>query len=230
MKNSITCRGFTLVEVAVVLVIVGLLVGSFIGNLSSRIETTRYAETRKDLENIKQAIIGYAYKNGALPCPDNDGDGQIGPGPGCVVGFVPWETLGLGSSDAWNNRYEYWLDGGSYGVTFDLSTNAGTPGQVQTRSPDGTALVSLANNLVAVVFSRGKNGLDAVGADGSVRSGIPATGHDDEDENGDGNNVFVSRPPTSADDTTNVGTFDDIVIWISEFELKAKMVEAGVLP
>ena len=108
MKNSRTCRGFTLVEMAVVLVIVGLLVGGFIGNLSSRIETSRYAETRKDLEDIKQAITGYTYKNGSLPCPDTDGDGESEIiCDATPAGSVPWVTLGLGQGDAWNNHYEY---------------------------------------------------------------------------------------------------------------------------
>jgi prepilin-type N-terminal cleavage/methylation domain-containing protein len=230
MKNSITCRGFTLVEMAVVLVIVGLLVGGFIGTLSSRIETTRYAETKEDLEDIILAIIGYAYKNGGLPCPDADGDGASEINCSAATnGHVPWDTLGLGSGDPWNNHYEYWLDANFTGP-FDLNTNTGAGGQVKTRSPDGTTLIPLASSVVAVVFSRGKNGLGAVGVDGSPKAPIPATGHSDEDENGDGDNIFVSRSPTHEDDTTNVGTFDDKVVWISEYELKAKMVQAGVLP
>jgi prepilin-type N-terminal cleavage/methylation domain-containing protein len=229
MKYYKYCRGFTLIEMAVVLVIVGLLVGSFVGTVSSRLETTRYAETKKDLADIKQAIIGYSYKNGVLPCPDSDGDGKTG--PGCVAtGYVPWVTLGLGAGDAWNNRYEYWLYVTNFSVPFDLDTDAATGAQVMARSADGTTLVSLASNVVAVIFSRGKNGLGALGVNGSNQSPVPGTGHDDEIENGDGDRIFVSRPPTYGDDATNVGTFDDQMLWISEFELKAKMVDAGKLP
>ena len=229
--------GFTLVELAIVLVIVGVLLGGFIGTLASRIEVTRYDETREELEDVKAALIAYAFSKGAggpyLPCPDGDGDGEAEltcTAVGEDMGSLPRVTLGLGAADAWNNRYEYWVKNtfSDSATVFDLSTSAN--GRIETRSNDGTTLELVANNVVAVIFSRGKNGLGAVGTDGSLKAAIPATGHTDEEENEDGNIIFVSRSPTYEDDTTDVGTFDDIVIWISEYELKAKMVEAGVLP
>jgi prepilin-type N-terminal cleavage/methylation domain-containing protein len=227
MMKIKTCRGFTLVELAIVLVIIGLIVGSFVGTLSSRIEATHIAETKQGLDDIKTAIFGYVYKNGVLPCPDTDGDGESN---ACVnSGAVPSVTLGLGSGDAWNNRYEYWIDL-DFAVTFDFSTDG--DGEIEKRKADGSDTEPLAKSAVAIIFSRGKNGLGATGVDGSVKVALPAlgAGHDDEVENGDGNKKFVSRPPTSEGAATAGGEFDDIVIWISEFELKAKMVEAGKLP
>lgn len=241
--------GFTLIELAIVLVIIGVLLGGFIGTLASRIETTRYSETIEELEDIKAALIAHAFTNGVgntyLPCPDapddTDADG-LSDGDGvsealCTVaggtdtGSVPWVTLGLGGSDSWHNRYEYWVDESfaDIGIPFDLTTNSG--GQINTRRIDGTvADVLLANNIVAVIYSRGKNGLGGIGTDRAFKAAIPGTGYEDEDENGNGDSIFISRSPTYQDDTTDVGTFDDIVVWISEYELKAKMVEAGALP
>lgn len=244
-QNKYNQKGFTLVELAIVLVIVGVLLGGFIGTFASRIEATRYNETRDELEDIKAALIAHAFSmgvgNGFLPCPDapddtnadglSDGDGvreaACTAAGGTDTGSVPWVTLGLGAADAWNNRYDYWVDE-AFVAPFILTT--ASSGSVNTRSNDGAATPLLANNIIAVIYSRGKNGLGAVGVDGNFKSGIPATGHTDEDENEDGDSVFVSRSPTYEDDTTDVGTFDDIVIWISEYELKAKMVEAGSLP
>ena len=48
--------GFTLIELAIVLVIVGVLIGSFVGTLGARIDTTRRAEAEADLEIIKTAL------------------------------------------------------------------------------------------------------------------------------------------------------------------------------
>ena len=61
--------GFTLIEIAVVLVLVGLLLGSFIGSITQRIETSQRENTKKQLEDIKVALLGFASAQGRLPCP-----------------------------------------------------------------------------------------------------------------------------------------------------------------
>ena len=116
-------KGFTLIELAVVLVVVGILLGSFIGTLSSRINVTKKSDAIEDLEEIKQSLMAYAFVNGYLPCPDC----ETGACPGGVVGDgiadydagntrcskneaagnVPWVTLGLGRGDPWSNHYRY---------------------------------------------------------------------------------------------------------------------------
>ena len=87
----------------------------------------------------------------------------------------------------------------------------------------------MASNAVAVVFSRGKNGLGGISVDGVARIVIPA-GHVDEDENADGDVEFISRVSTGEGAATSGGVFDDILIWVNAYELKAKMVETGILP
>src|SRR3989339_201838 len=61
--------GFSLVEMAIVLAIVGLLLGGLIPTLSAQMESQRINETRKQLDEIQQALVGYAIINGRLPCP-----------------------------------------------------------------------------------------------------------------------------------------------------------------
>ncbi len=248
--------GFTLIELAIVLVIIGVLIGSFIGTLGARIDTTRRAETQADLEIIKTAILGYAFSSGGpyLPCPctaDCDADAAnpaIQPGMEnreadgtCTadaavgyLGYLPWGTLGLKPSDSWNTLYAYWVDpafsddGTGAGSVFDLADAGG--GQIRTRSPDGLATPLVASNVVAVVFTHGKNaygGLSVV--DGNARPAIPAANVDELD-NTDANSEFISRIPSEAGTTTAGGEFDDIVFWISDYEIKARMVEVGILP
>ena len=65
--------------------------------------------------------------------------------------------------------------------------------------------------------------------DGIARPAIPA-GNVDEIENNDANSAFISRAPTDAGAATAGGEFDDIVFWLSDYEIKARMVEAGLLP
>ena len=61
--------GFTLVEIAIVLVIVGLLISAFLVPLSAQRDLKDYGEVKSDLEQIREALYGYAIINGRLPCP-----------------------------------------------------------------------------------------------------------------------------------------------------------------
>ena len=56
-------RGFTLIELAIVLVIVTLLIGGLAMPLSAQIQARRIAETNKTLEEAREAIIGYAMSH-----------------------------------------------------------------------------------------------------------------------------------------------------------------------
>ena len=53
-------KGFSLIELAIVLVIVTLLIGGLAVPLSAQIEARRIAETRKIMEEGREALLGYA--------------------------------------------------------------------------------------------------------------------------------------------------------------------------
>ncbi|MBT8438303.1 MAG: prepilin-type N-terminal cleavage/methylation domain-containing protein [Gammaproteobacteria bacterium] len=233
-------KGFTLIEMAVVLVIVGLLLGSFIGTFASRIDTTRRDATEKELAEIKQMLIAFAYTKDPpyLPCPDTDvppdgrenRNGANDCSAGINVGTLPWIDIGLGHADSWSTRYSYWVNiNYARPAGFNLLTSEliGSS-SVATRVND--VATGVAVNAVAVVYSRGKNGLGGVGTDNVSRVAIPAAGHDDENDNADANFNFIFRPSTDEGAATAGGIFDDILVWINSYELKAKMVETGVLP
>ncbi len=247
--------GFTLIELAVVLVIVGILLGSTLSSLSSRIEYTRKNETAVELEEIKQAMMAYAFINGNLPCPDcSDNAGgcaaaaaaDIADGVAdydaannrCYVneslGNLPWVTLGMGRSDAWGTRYRYSVQNvyADTNAAFSLGSAAGSAIiQEPDFAADATGAVTriLANNIVAVLLSHGPNGFDGTDENNVARAVVPAA-NIDELENTDNDQFYYTRPETAVGTTIAGGEFDDVVIWISEFELKAKMVEAGKLP
>ena len=255
----VTCKknqsGFTLVELAIVLVIIGVLLGGFIGTLSSRIENTRKSDTQDELEDIKQSLIAYAFVNGRLPCPDCDavagtcvaadvGDGvEDANGAQCKesenLGTVPWVTLGLGRGDSWGTRYRYVVQNeyADNNTDFTLSGATGPGGQFTIDEPNfsvvtvppGATPKALATGVVAVIMSHGKNSYGGVNEDGAVKSAVPGA-NIDETENIDDDNDYYSRSETDSTANINGGEFDDIIIWISEYELKAKMVEAGALP
>lgn len=62
-------NGFSLVEIAVVLVIISVLIAIVAVPLATQVEQRRTGETLKQLEVIKEALIGFASAKGRLPCP-----------------------------------------------------------------------------------------------------------------------------------------------------------------
>lgn len=256
IKNE---SGFTLVELAIVLVIIGALLGSFIGTLASRIENTRKSETVDELEDIKQAMLAHAFVQGYLPCPDcdvevvggclaadlNDGVADYVAASGTckeaeAAGNVPWVTLGLGRGDAWGTHYRYavqdaYADSDTAFTLDNDPAGTGPPGTAIIQEPDfvadatGATPHALANSVVAVILSQGKNGYGGISENNVARVAVPAV-NIDEVNNTDDDNLYYTRPQTTSDADISGGEFDDIVIWISEYELKAKMVEAGALP
>ncbi len=221
--------GFTLIELAVVLVIVGLLAGSFIGAFAERIDATRRDNTQKELEEVKNVLLAYAFSQAIprLPCPDTDDppDGEENCPAAAVVGVLPWKDLGIGYADAWDNRYRYWVNPDfSSAAGFQLATNNNNSATVRTRvGDDGKVLL---DNAVAVVFSTGKNGLGGITVNDQLIV-APAAGSD-EDDNLNAN--FMSRTHTEEGAAVAGGAFDDILVWINIYEIKSKMVEVGKLP
>lgn len=61
--------GFSLMELAVVLVIVALLLGGLLVPLGAQRDVEFMRATEKSLADIREALIGFAAINGRLPCP-----------------------------------------------------------------------------------------------------------------------------------------------------------------
>ena len=61
--------GFTLAELVIVLLIVGLLLSGLLVPLSAQVETKRVSDTQRILDNAREALLGFAVINGRLPCP-----------------------------------------------------------------------------------------------------------------------------------------------------------------
>ena len=115
-------RGFTLAEIAIVTLILGLMLVGVLGAVANQINQSRVSLTERRLEEIRQALLGFAAAKGYLPCPDTNtpADGiedervagvrsAIAEGTVCAAeeGFLPWVTLGVPQTDAWGVLFRY---------------------------------------------------------------------------------------------------------------------------
>ena len=157
MKTSFAKKmeyGFTLVEMAIVLVILGFVLGALLLPLRAQREQAAQLQTENTLENAKQALLGYAQQQGRLPCPataaSNGIESQNPAGSGtCTqqVGFLPAATLGTQpinsqglAIDAWNNPIRYAVSQSKV----DITTGAATTNYIFTTS-NGMSTAGIAN-------------------------------------------------------------------------------------
>ena len=62
-------QGFSLIELAVVMAIVALLLGTMMVTLSAQTEQRNAEDTRRRLDQARELLLTYALVKGRLPCP-----------------------------------------------------------------------------------------------------------------------------------------------------------------
>lgn len=116
-------RGFTLIELAIVLAILGIVFGAGITGLGAYIDNASQNHTMGNLKVTKRALLDYVMVNKYMPCPDTDGDGlENRTGVACTasIGTVPFDDIGLGAaitSDDWGNLFGYGINTNAINVT-----------------------------------------------------------------------------------------------------------------
>lgn len=108
-------RGFTLIEIAVVLLIISILITMVAVPLSTQLDVQKTVDTNRQLEQIKEAIYGFAMANGRLPCAsrlaDNGVESVVSPTTGvcnAYSGFLPAVTLGIAPIDSAGFAVDAW--------------------------------------------------------------------------------------------------------------------------
>jgi len=230
-------RGFSLIEMAVVLVILSVLLSGILLSLSATQESRDRANAEQEISEIIEALYGFAQANGRLPCPARTTsaglEAPVG-GTACAVrfGFVPSATLGLAGTvnaqglllDPWQSPYRYAVtdsDGDAFttaGRMKLLTISALSPDFVI--CADAACGTVIANTVPAVVMSLGKNWatFPASNLDETENAEVTVNGYR---QNGDV--TFVS---TNYSDEI----FDDLITWISPNILYTRMISAGQLP
>lgn len=229
-------RGFTLIEMAIVLVVIGLLLSGGLLSVAPILESSRVKDTKSKLDDIESALLVYAIQNNCLPCPATAttaiGGANVGqslPQPldanNCSTGactnargVVPWITLGLSEADvtdAWGMRI-------SYAITAGLQTNGNMDRDGSDYTPLGTLQVSNLNApaasdvTAAAAYVLVSHGPDRAFAYAASTGTVQTDPHGSAATDPQGRNAVTSNANFIQDDVrpvAGVGYFDDIVRW-----------------
>ncbi|MFK7995221.1 MAG: type II secretion system protein [Granulosicoccus sp.] len=247
--NRIRDRGFTLVEMAFVLLIIGLLTKVAIGPLASLQEHGKRGQAEADLQRVREAVFAYLVAYGSLPCPllagrsaderptdinthRGQGNAQV---CGVSSGLVPAYALGLSGNltrsgallDPWGREFQY---------VVSLSSN---PDSGNAALPDWTSSGEAANVGIGELSADITlcNAMPRTNCSGrSIRSNqiaflIMSAGRDGstrglQAENQDGDNYFLVT-----DESILPGAeYDDLLVWGSAADVMYWMLRMGWLP
>ena len=114
-------QGFTLIEIMVVVVIIGLLAAVIIPNVFSRVEDARVAKARTDIQALTTALTMYRLDNFKYPSTDQGLSALVErPADPSLRNWRAGGYVSQGSlKDPWGNDYQYVFPG-THGRDFDL--------------------------------------------------------------------------------------------------------------
>ena len=247
MQIKLNQKGFTLVEIAIVLLIVTILLGYSVAMLPVQQELKQYRQVENEMKDIVDHLIAFAQVNGRLPCAA-DATGLADPDTGldCNTwyGFLPGKTLGIDGSydnnllvDPWGTPYRYQVtssdfDGDGNG-DFVMAIGGIQAIGIADLAPDlvlcTTNPSALATDTACASPAQTAAGnIPAVvlsfGKNGGTLPPSSAIEGENTDNTADGTTDIVFVKGSRSD------SFDDIVKWISPNLLFSKMIEADQLP
>lgn len=239
--------GFTLLEMAFVIIIIGAITGMGIVSTLGVIDAAKRSATEKKLDTIEDALKAYLVKSNRLPCPTdltatsssstyNVESQTIGSCSGTPAGEsigswssrggVPTKTLGLPDSfmyDGWGRKIVYTVD---KNTTYENAFEAiGTDEYCELQIEDTTGALLTGNSSYTggaayVLLSYGENGHGAYTQNGIINS----SGSTNADElqncrcNSSGVAVGGLNPRFVQQDQSS--TFDDIVRFKEPWQLQ----------
>lgn len=225
--------GFTLLELAIVLTIIGILMLGATGSVKRYVENNHFKTTQQYLQQARKALLTYVALYGALPCPDSDNDGRSDdefPGNGSAecrsaFGLLPYLELGLQPETSWGYPAVYAINRraathrcaeSQSACFFREAGQVGfkttyTSGGLEIRDSSGKMI---AESVLAIVMSYGSNS-------GATFAACANSGGEDEQANCTNNGSFtLDRSRDRSGDF-----FDDQLIWIDALAFKGHLLQ-----
>jgi len=250
--------GFTLIELSVALFVLILLLGSLVVPLTTQVEQRKVSDTRKALDDARDALIGFAAANGRLPCPASaTSNGSEGFAPGGSAtdgncsnffdGFLPAVALGIAATDSqgyavdgWGlaqNRIRYAVSNQTVnGITNPLTRTSGMSsagltslGAAQFLFVCNSGSGVTAGSNCGTAVTLASNAMAVLYSVGPNAATGGTSAHEAENPNPNGGSA--DRIFVNRDWGGATGSeFDDIVTWIGTSPLFNRMIAAGQLP
>lgn len=238
-------NGFTLIEMAVVLILIGLVMGITIAGSKAAIESHQRSSTKDKLDVIRVTLINHIARTRRLPCPasPNSTTGveatwsapaplpalQLGTCAGLTpfgrtyAGILPWSTLGMSPdmvNDPWSHRITYVVSQvalvpDGYRRPGTITVHSTAP--IILGAPPAGNQINVGNLAIVLLVSHGRNGYGAWGPGGAVMAAAPGAL---ERENRPVNTAFVLAP---TDDTNANNPFDDQLLWFSASDIAQQL-------
>ena len=157
-------KGFTLMELVVVMLVIIVLAGVIAPQVNRVINKAREARAKADLEKLKSAMLAYKEDTGRLP-PGSDFCGDLT--SGCSVedsllsddGSAGWDGPYLDSpipQDPWSRYYRYDNNDGVPSGEISYALSRGRNGVIETTNPNRTGATAGGDDIYVVIFNDGR--------------------------------------------------------------------------
>lgn len=234
MITSPRTQGYTLMELALVLAILGVILAGGLALYQQRSEAIKKEKTQQKLAIIDQALKDFFASNRFLPCPANANTVEAGGGFGVAVaynpathlcpnpqadpndakGMVPVRTLGLADDlayDGWGRRFTYQLSSWM-GTELDFEDEENAKGAIDVYNPQGIRLTHAEYKAAYVLISHGSNGFYSWSKAGAYIPGTAAINASIENYNASGADMAFMIGDFARD-------FDDVGLYRTKAEV-----------
>jgi general secretion pathway protein G len=129
-----SAHGFTLIEIMVVVIIIGLLAAVIVPQVVSKVDEARVSKAKEDIQSLETALTEYRLDNSQYPSTDDGLQALIKQPNDPSVTHWHGPYVQRLSNDPWGRPYQY-ANPGTHGQPYDLYT-LGADGQPGGDGPD----------------------------------------------------------------------------------------------